>query len=206
MSTLGYLRVSTDMQTVESQKAGLLNYCEANAIKIDKWVQETVSGSVEPQKRKLGGILPNLRAGDTLIVSEISRLGRTIRMLVNIIDRLLRRGVKIILVKQNMVLDPASQDAFKAMQTTVFITVFALCAQIERELLRVRTKEGVARAIANGADWGTHARRPHKTRAKTLIDDMIKLRAEGWSTPRIARKLKLVPSTVWKRLKECGAL
>lgn len=206
MSTLGYLRVSTDMQSVESQKLGIVNYSNDHNICIDKWVEETVSGAVDPKRRKLGGVLPNLRRGDTLIVSEVSRLGRTIRMLVNVIDGLLNRGIKIVLVKQNMVLDPSSTDAFKSMQTTVFITVFALCAQIERELIKARIKEGVERAIANGADWSTHARGPHKTRAKSLAEEMVKLYRDGKTKKQIARRFNLSLATVYRHLHFQGAM
>ena len=200
MSVVGYLRVSSDKQTVASQRIGIDSYCLANALSIDRWVEEAVSGVKEIRKRKLGGLIPNLQKGDTLIVAEISRLGRTIRMLVDTIDRLLKRGIKIILVKQGMVLDPGAEGV-SAIQTTVFITVFALCAELERELLRARVKEGVQRRIAEGVDWGQFARRPHKSRAKTLKDTMIGLWKAGVPIIRIAQKIKLSRMTVYRYIR-----
>lgn len=199
MSVVGYLRVSSDQQNVASQKSGINNYCAINQLTIDRWVEESVSGVKEIKRRKLGGLIPNLQAGDTLIVAELSRLGRTIRMLVDVIDCLLKRGIKIILVKQGMVLDSGA-DGISAMQTTVFVTVFALCAELERELLRARVREGVARRIAEGVDWGQYARRPHKTRAKALVGSMKALHEAGKSVAQIAHKLKLSRGTVYKYL------
>jgi len=74
----GYIRVSTDKQTVENQRFEITRFCECKNIDIDHWIEETISGSKEPEKRKLGSVLSNLRKGDILICAELSRLGRSL--------------------------------------------------------------------------------------------------------------------------------
>lgn len=200
MSVVGYLRVSSDQQNVASQKVGIDNYCLGNHLTIDRWVEEAVSGVKEIKKRKLGGLIPNLQKGDTLIVAEISRLGRSIRMLVDVIDRLLKRGIRIILVKQGMVLDPGA-DGVASIQTKVFITVFALCAELERDLLRVRVKEGIQRKIQEGYDWGGERKGPRKSKVKPLMEAMVELRNQGLTNIKIAKKLKVSKWSVYRYLK-----
>lgn len=82
----GYIRVSTDKQTVENQRFEILQFCQHEGIKIDGWIEETVSGGKAPDKRKLGLLLKEVKEGDWIICSELSRLGRSLFMIMNILS------------------------------------------------------------------------------------------------------------------------
>lgn len=146
--TYGYIRVSTDKQTVENQKIAIKKYCEENKIKKIKFISETKSGTVKIEKRLLGELLKNLQKGDVLIVTEISRLGRSINMIFNIINALIEKEIKLVAIKNNFVL--AKND----LVSKVLIFAFGLSAEVERELISERTKLGLERARKNGKTLG----------------------------------------------------
>lgn len=201
MCTCGYLRVSSDAQTVESQRIGVLAYCEQNNMTIDKWVEEKVSGVKEVKKRKIGGILPNLKGGDTLIVAELSRLGRSVSMITVMIDKLYKRGIKIILVKQNIILEK-KEGTVDNITSKMFIYLCSIFAEMERELIRARCMEGIRRVIAEGFDWGGRTRgKKYRSKRVRLHEDILSMRNAGYSVKRICKKLKLCNMTVYRSLK-----
>ena len=100
-----YLRVSTDTQELNSQKVGIVDYARAHKLRIDNWVQEKVSGAVDADKRDLGKLLPRLQPGDALVISELSRLGRSTVDVLTTLKQLSERQVAVHVVKGNMRLD-----------------------------------------------------------------------------------------------------
>ena len=95
----GYIRVSTDKQTVENQRFEILQFCQHEGIKIDGWIEETVSGGKAPDKRKLGLLLKEVKEGDWIICSELSRLGRSLFMIMNILSLCMEKGLQYVQLK-----------------------------------------------------------------------------------------------------------
>ena len=143
----GYIRVSTSSQTVENQKIQIKNYCREKRLHNVIWFSETISGTKMPEKRKLGELLKAAKDGDTIIVTEVSRLGRSMMMIMNVLDECLRNGVKVVAIKENFVLD--NSIACKAL-----MFAFGLSAEIERTLISERTKAGLERARKRGKKIG----------------------------------------------------
>lgn len=103
--TYGYIRVSTDKQDCENQKIGLEHKAASLGIKIDKYIMDSgVSGTREPNKRALGGCLMDLRPGDVIICSELSRLGRKLFMIMRILEYIMSQGAKLYTVKDDYVI------------------------------------------------------------------------------------------------------
>ena len=97
----GYIRVSTDKQTVENQRFEIDRFCEKEGISIDRWIEETISGTKEPDKRKLGKFLKKMHKGDVLICAELSRLGRSLLMIMAILNDCLNREAQVWTIKDN---------------------------------------------------------------------------------------------------------
>lgn len=133
----GYLRVSTDLQDMNSQKQGVVKFSEQKGWEIDEYItDEGVSGGKDPDKRNLGPLLKKLKKGDIVIASEISRLGRDLYMVMDILHFCMKTECKIYTVKDNFSLDDN-------IQSKVLAFAFGLAAEIERQMIRQRTKEGL---------------------------------------------------------------
>lgn len=143
----GYIRVSTDKQTVENQRFEISKFVQNKKMAIDLWIEETISGTISPEKRNLGKLLSQLKAGDILICSEISRLGRTMFMIMSILNELMEKGVVIYKVKEGYTL---GED----LTSKVLAFAFSISAEIERTLISQRTKEALQRKINEGIHVG----------------------------------------------------
>ena len=143
----GYVRVSTDKQDNENQRFEITNYCKIENIQIDEWVEDIISGTKDPNKRNLGGLLLNVQKGDTIITSEISRLGRSLFMIMGILKLLTEKEIQCKTVKGNFNLDGT-------IQSQVLAFAFGLAAEIERDLISMRTKEALKRKKADGFHLG----------------------------------------------------
>ncbi|MBP5659125.1 MAG: master DNA invertase Mpi family serine-type recombinase [Paludibacteraceae bacterium] len=143
----GYIRVSSDRQTVENQRFEILKLCEREKITIDEWIEETVSGTQQYSKRRLGKLLKRVKEGDLIICSELSRLGRTLYMIMEILSLCMKRGCRVWTIK----------DAYRLgddIQSKVLAFAFGLSAEIERNLISQRTREALARLKAEGRHVG----------------------------------------------------
>lgn len=145
--TYGYIRISTDKQTVENQRYEILDFCRHNNLKIDSWIEETISGTVEPDRRELGRLLQKVGKGDLIICSELSRLGRSLFMIMSILNLLMEKGARVWTIKDNYRL---GDD----IQSKVLAFAFGLSAEIERNLISQRTKEALERRRAEGMKLG----------------------------------------------------
>lgn len=143
----GYIRVSTDKQTVENQRFEINQFCEKNVIVVDKWIEETISGSKKIQDRKLGKLLKRMKRDDILICSELSRLGRNLLMIMGILNECMNRDIQIWTIKDNYRLG-------SDINSKVLAFAFGLSAEIERNLISQRTKEALARKKAEGVVLG----------------------------------------------------
>jgi len=143
----GYIRVSTDKQTVANQRFEIEKFCSANNIVIERWIEETISGTKTPEKRLLGSLLAGVKKDDLIICSELSRLGRSLFMIMSILNQLMLNGVRIWTIKDNYRLGDN-------IQSKVLAFAFGLSAEIERDLVSQRTKEALARKKAQGMILG----------------------------------------------------
>ena len=155
----GYIRVSTDKQTVENQRYEINQFCEKSGIVVDKWFEETISGSKKLEERQLGKLLKKMKKEDVLVCSELSRLGRNLLMIMGILNECMNRDVEVWTIKDNYRLG-------SDISSKVLAFAFGLSAEIERNLISQRTKEALARKKAEGVILG----RPKGSRsAKTKL-------------------------------------
>ena len=194
-----YLRVSSDVQDVEVQKIGIVEFLKQRELDAGEWVaDEGVSGAVDWRKRGIGKIISKAKRGDVLIFSEISRIARRLVLVLEVIKACTEKGVKIYTVKDRYVLEDT-------IQSKVLVTVMGLAAEIERDLLRQRTKEGLKRAIANGKTLGRPKGRKSKLECRPLFgkeDKIVQLRGRGISFNGIARLLHVHRNTLARYIRD----
>ena len=196
MSVYAYIRVSTEMQTCENQEFEINRYCAAKGIRIDKWVMESVSGTVELEKRQLGRMIRRMDKGDLIICTELSRLGRNMLMVMSILNICSEKGISIHTIKDNF-------DLSDSINSKIIAFAFALAAEIERNLISQRTKEALALRKKNGVMLG---RPPGSSRKHDKFirekDSIMKLIDGGYSLSYVAKVYKLHRNTLKKYLKE----
>jgi len=161
MKTVAYLRISTGSQDLANQKMAVLDYARQRRFTVDRFVDAQVSSRKTPAQRGIEDLLSTLAAGDRLIVSELSRLGRSLGQVIRIVDELVKRKVRFVAIKEAIRFE-GKQD----MQTKVMIALFGLFAEVERDLISQRTKEGLAAARAKGRLLG----RPKGALGKSKLD------------------------------------
>lgn len=144
---VGYLRVSTEKQHLSNQQDEILRFAQTWNMEIDRWVTEVVSGKKDQKDRKLGSILRRLKNGDTLIVTEISRLSRTLTEIMTIMGHCLDKGITLYSTKDGYAFDDT-------INSKVLCFAFGLVAEIERNLISMRTKEALALRKAEGVQLG----------------------------------------------------
>lgn len=147
---VGYLRISTCRQHLTNQQEEILRFAAGRHLSVDRWVTEIVSGKKNERERKLGPLLRRMKAGDTLIVTEISRLSRTLTDIMNIMGKCLQKKIKLYTTKEGYTFDDT-------INSKVLCFAFGLVAEIERNLISLRTREALAARKANGAVLGRKA-------------------------------------------------
>jgi DNA invertase Pin-like site-specific DNA recombinase len=177
----GYIRVSTEEQNLENQKKAILE-----RFVVESWVEEKRSGTVDYKKRNLGGLVELLQQGDTLIVTELSRLGRSLTMIFNIISVLKEKKVRVIAIKNNFDMNSEGQNDIVS---SVLLFAFGLSAQIERELISERTKQGLAVARAKGKRIGRQfGEKPRHFKLTPYKDKIRHYLAEGRTVNSMAEE------------------
>ena len=149
MKTVAYLRVSTAQQDVRSQRLAILEYARNQDFPIDDFIEATASGQASEKRRRLDELLSVLQRGDRLVVSELSRLGRSLGQIVAILDALAKAGVAFVAIKENIRVE-GKHD----IQTKVMTTLFALFAEVERDLISERTRGASPRPGPRARSWG----------------------------------------------------
>src|SRR5712691_1991286 len=147
--TIAYLRVSTGGQDLGHQKLAILEYARQHRITVDDVVEVHASTRRVSQRAHVLALIDTLSSGDRLIVSELSRLGRSLGQILQIVDHLVQKGVRLVAIKEAIRL-----EGKQTLQSKAMLTLFGLFAEIERDLIAERTKEGLIAAKAQGKRLG----------------------------------------------------
>lgn len=148
----GYVRVSTHEQSVDSQKNVISRYCVDQKLMVDEWIELEMSSRKSTVMRRIDELLDKLSPNDVVISSELSRLGRSIKETLNTIETIVQgKKSRLILIKQNLDLNPDAKDN---VANKVLITVFSMLAELEKDFISERTKEGLRARVAKGIKLG----------------------------------------------------
>lgn len=160
MKVIGYIRVSTDKQDLEKQRHLLLDYAQRNQLVVNEFIHAEASSRKDTKDRKIDELLTKLTKGDTLLVAELSRLGRNMLETLNIINELSQNGISIVFIRQ-------PELSTIGTHTKLLLAIYSYFAEAEREYISMRTKQGLAAARAKGKLLG----RPKGSRSKNRILD-----------------------------------
>ena len=192
----GYIRVSTDKQTVENQRYESNQFCDRQEMVIEKWIEETISGAKNVEDRKIGKLLKRMKKGDILICSELSRLGRNLLMIMGILNECMNKDIQVWTIKDNYRLG-------SDINSKVLAFAFGLSAEIERNLISQRTKEALARKRAEGVVLGRpKGRKSAKTKLTGQEQKIKELLSKKVSYSAIGRILGVHRLTVSTFVKE----
>jgi multiple promoter invertase len=192
----GYIRVSSDKQTVENQRFEINKFCIKQNLTINDWIEETISGTKNYTKRQLGSLLKKVHKDDIIICSELSRLGRNLFMIMEILNICMSKECRVWTIKDNYRL---GDD----IQSKVLAFAFGLSAEIERNLISQRTKEALARLKSEGKPIGrSRGRRNNQLNVKcsTKHNFILKLLSNGMSIPLIAKQINVARGTLYRYL------
>ncbi|MGE4553717.1 MAG: recombinase family protein [Desulfovibrionaceae bacterium] len=191
MATIGYLRVSTDRQDLANQRLELLDWANREGTRIDEWVEREMSSRRSAAERGVEGLVARLGEGDTLVVAELSRLGRSLGEVVQTVDRLAAAGVRLVVLKGGI-----SVGRERGLGDKILVGLFALLAEVERDLLSQRTRAGLARARAQGKRLG----RPKGSLGVSKLDgreaEIRELLLKGVSLSSLARIVECAVPTL----------
>ena len=192
----GYIRVSSDKQTVENQRFEITQFAERESISIDGWIEETISGTRNYDKRKLGKLLKRIEKDDLIICAELSRLGRSLFMIMEILNICMTKECRVWTIKDGYRL---GDD----IQSKVLAFAFGLSAEIERNLISQRTKEALKRKKTEGVTLGRPVGRK-STKVKLSGKEAViqELLNQNVSVTEIARIFKVHRNTVSKFIRE----
>lgn len=194
----GYIRVSSDKQTVENQRFEIIKFADKNSIVIDGWIEETISGTTQYDKRQLGKLLEKVKKDDMIICSELSRLGRSLFMIMEILNQCMQRECRVWTIKDGYRL---GDD----IQSKVLAFAFGLSAEIERNLISQRTKEALARKKAEGVVLGRpKGRKSTKVKLSGKEEVITELLIQGVPKVQIAKILKVNRNTLSKFIIDKG--
>ena len=192
--TIGYLRVSTADQDLEKNKADILKLANEKLLGNVEWVEEKVSGVKDWRKRKLGETFDTLKKGDAIIVSELSRLGRSTLQILEIMKLAKEIGIAVHAVKGAWTLNGS-------MESKIVLTMLAMIAEIERDLISERTKEGLRARKAAGIILG-RPKGPGKSKLDEYQEEIVAMLKNGSTKAFIARKYKTSLPNLFNWLKK----
>lgn len=192
----GYIRVSTDKQTVENQRFEITKFLKTTKLHVDTWIEETISGTVSPNKRNLGKLIEKTKKDDIIICSELSRLGRNMFMIMSILNILMERGVIIYTVKEKYRL---GED----LTSKVLAFAFSISAEIERTLISQRTTEALRRKKAEGVKLGRPLGKKSNHYKLTGCEQKIRqMLRDGYPKNLISKQLNVSSSTLYLYMKK----
>lgn len=180
---VAYLRASTDKQDLNHQKLELLEFARKKSLSIDEFMEITISSRKTSKQRRVDELVERLDQADTLMVTELSRLGRSTSEVIELVNTLAKRDVRVIICKQN--LDISQQD----INSKVSLTLFSLFAELERDLISLRTKEALASKKRHGQILGKPKGTIQKSKFDKDVDRIKELLSYGLSKRKIATVL-----------------
>lgn len=191
-----YIRVSTDLQSYDGQRYEIERWSLQRGLQVGRWVEEKASGTQSLEKRTLGSLIRQMKPGDTLICTELSRLGRNMMMVMSILNTCTQKGIRLYSIKDNFELS----DSLNA---KIIAFAFSLAAEIERNLISQRTREALAAKKLAGVKLG----RPEGPSAQKNLylqkrSEIQRQRQAGVPLRVLARQLKIHPNTLYRYLKE----
>jgi DNA invertase Pin-like site-specific DNA recombinase len=192
MKTIAYVRVSKDSQDVSNQRLAILEFAQQTQLMLSEFMELSVSSRRSPKERQIDLLLTKLEAGDTLVVSEVSRMGRSVGEIITVIDALVKQQVRFLAIKEGIRL-----EGKQTLQSKVMVTLFSLFADIERELISLRTKEGLAAAQAAGKRLGRPKGRLGRSKLNGKEDEIRKLLDLQVSKASIAKITGVDRSTLY---------
>jgi DNA invertase Pin-like site-specific DNA recombinase len=182
---LGYLRTSTDKQEINNQRLEILEYARKEGLLVSDFIEVQISSRKSVKDRRIDELLGKLNFGDTVIATELSRIGRSTVEVITIINELIKNGIDIVIVKQGLKINAGNKDD---MTSKVMVTMLSLFAELERDLISHRTKEALRSKKAQGQVLG----KPKGTIQKSVYDKhrdrIIELLSLGLSVQKIAQK------------------
>lgn len=182
MTTIAYIRTSTNKQDGEGQKLAILEWANAHNTPIDEFIAVQMSTRKSAIARRLEELLAKVQPGDHIIAAEMSRLGRSTAEVLTLINELLQREVRVTVLKQG--LDITAHD----MQSKVMVTMFSLFAELERDLISQRTKEALAARKAKGVKLGKPVGTIQDSQFDKDRERIVELLDLGLSVRAIAKK------------------
>ena len=193
---IAYIRVSTDLQSYDGQRFEIESWGKTHGITIDRWVQEKISGTRKVEKRTLGKLLKQMKRGDLLIVSELSRLGRNMMMVMSILNTCSQKGIQIRSIKDNFELSDS-------LNSKIIAFAFSLAAEIERNLISQRTREALTAKKLSGVKLGRPAgKSKERQRFEQNYERIMAKRLQGIPIRAIAKQIKIHANTLSRYLKE----
>ena len=180
---LAYLRTSTNKQEISNQKLEILEFAQRKNLKIDGFIESTISSRKSPKQRRIDELIGKLNSGDTLIVTELSRLGRSTAEVISLVNALVESKIRLMILKQN--LDINEHD----MNSKIIITLFSLFGELERDLVSLRTKEALAAKKSQGIKLGKPKGTIQKSKFDKDAERIKELLGIGLSVRKIARLL-----------------
>jgi DNA invertase Pin-like site-specific DNA recombinase len=193
--TIAYIRVSSDTQDVDKQRLEILDYANRCGIKVDEFISIEISSRKTAKERRIEELMEKLTAGDTLIVSELSRIGRSIAEVIGLVNGLVERKIRLVAIKQNLDIKD-NHD----MTSKVIVTIFSLLAELERDLISSRTKAALAAVKSGGKTLGRPKGSLSKSRLDGHEDEIKKLLNKKISKSAIARMFDVHRGTLIKFL------
>ena len=191
-----YIRVSTEHQTTDTQRYEIQKYCSVMDINVDEWIDESISGTKEIAQRKLQKIIRDGKAGDKIICTEVSRLGRSMQIISDIMKICLDKRISIYTLKENYTLDKDDP------MTKLILQIYGYAAETERNLIVERTKEGLASARRKGKKLGRPVGSKSKhTKMDDYHDELIIGLANGVKKTVLAKKFKVNTCTIYEYIK-----
>ena len=181
--TVAYIRASTDKQDLNNQKLEVLEFARKKDLKVDEFVEIIISSRKTTKQRRIDDLMQKLVGSDTLIVTELSRLGRSTAEVISLVNELINRNIRIIAIKQN--LDILKQD----MNSKIVITLFSLFAELEKDMISLRTKEALSAKKAQGIKLGKPKGTIQKSKFDKDLDRIKELLKLGLSVRKIAKLL-----------------
>ena len=198
MAIIGYIRVSSNKQTVQHQHYEIEQFAEYNNITVDKWIEETISSRKALNKRQLGQLLDELQDGDILIAAEISRLGRSLLEVMHILETCLNKNCQVWTLKENYRLG-------NDIQSKVMAFAFGLSAEIERNLISQRTKASLESVKASGKRLGRpFAAQSRKLKLSRNTKKVKELLDMGLTKYRIAKIMGVKHTTLSRFIDRMG--